>query len=924
MRAMAAGRSEHGLLGRRAECRALDQLVADVAAGRSAALVLRGETGIGKTALLRYLAERAAGCRVVRVTGVESEMELAFAGLHQLCAQLPGGLTGPRHAVLASALGPDVGPSPDRFRVGIALLDLLAEAAEDRPLICLIDDAEWLDQVSTQALAFVARRLGAERLALVFAAGESDEAQDLAGLPVLPVAGLGYADARAMLDSATTGVVDVHVRERFLTEARGNPLALLELSHVLSGQLAGGFGLYGTRPLPQQLEAEFLRRFWPLPPGTRLVVLLAAAEPVGDAGLLWLAAERLGIEAEAAVRAESAGLIEIGAGVRFRHPLLRSAIYRASSAEDRRRVHGALAEVTDADRDPDRRAWHRAYAVVGPDEAVAAELENAAQRAQARGGVAAAAAFLERAVELTPKPGRRAERSLAAAGSKFAAGESDAAHNLLAVADLGPLDPLQRAHLARLRARLVFARERSSAAVPLLLAAADQLKALGDPSTRETYLEALGAAIFAGRLEVVEQAAAAARAAGPAPSPAGPMDLLLDGVAMRFTDGYEAAIPLLRAALRAFREDSVEVTDGVVRWLWLACPVAPEPVASELWDDDVWHELATRAVEFAREVGALGILPVALSYRAAVQVHAGEFAAASTSISESDSLAAATGNAPLRYARLLLAGWRGEETAGLAAIRAGLEDAAARGEGRATALASHVKAVLYNGLSRYDEALDAATKACRQQDLGFVGWSLAELVEAAARAGVHGPAAEALKQLEQRTLPAGTDWALGILARSRALLTEGPAAEALYREAIQRLGRTRVVVHLARAHLVYGEWLRREQRRQDARLQLRLAYDRLSEMGALAFAERARQELAATGEASRRPASDGPVLTAQEAQIAQLAAAGLTNQEIGGRLFLSHHTVEWHLRKVFNKLGVSSRRQLDPARVGSLSPVAVG
>ncbi|ONI75957.1 LuxR family transcriptional regulator [Kribbella sp. ALI-6-A] len=906
------------MLGRREECRVLDDLVAAAKAGRSTALVLRGEAGIGKTALLDYLAAHSDSCHVVRVAGVESEMELAFAALHQICGQLPDGLSEPRHAVLATAFGRATGPPPDRFHVGIALLDLLAEAAETRPLICLIDDAQWLDRVSAQALAFAARRLGAERVAIVFAAREAEEVHDLAGLPVLAVRGLGYADARALLDSAITGPVDEHVRERFLTETRGNPLALLELPRALSGQLAGGFGLPGARPLPRQIEEEFLRRFQPLPRDTQLVVLTAAAEPLGDAALLWRAAERLGLERAAAERAESAGLIELGAGVRFRHPLLRSAIYRAASAEDRRRVHGALAEATDAGRDPDRRVWHRAYAAVGLDESVAEELEQAAQRAQARGGVAAAAAFLERAAELTPEPVRRAERALVAAGTKFAAGESDAAYNLLAAADLGPLDELRRAHLAQLRARIAFARERSSAAVGLLLDAADQLEVLNDSSARTTYLEALGAAIFSGRLAVVEKAAQAARAAKPAPSP-GPMDLLLDGVATRFSDGFEAAIPLLRKALQAFREEADEVTDGLVRWLWLACPVAPEPVASELWDDEVWHDLADRAVELARGFGALGILPVALSYRATVHLHAGEFAAAATLISESDDLTAATGNVPLRYTRLLLAGWRGEETAAMTAIESGLEDASARGEGRAVALARHVTAVLYNGLSRYDDALDAAKQACRQEHLGFVGWSLAELVEAAARSGVRDAAVDALHELEQRTLPAGTDWALGVLARSRALLAEGPAADALYQEAIERLGRSRVAVHLARAHLVYGEWLRREQRRPDARYHLRLAYERFSAMGAMAFAERARQELAATGEATRRPSTDGGVLTPQEAQIAQLAASGLTNQEIGGRLFLSHHTVEWHLRKVFTKLGITSRRQLDPALTSEVS-----
>ncbi|GAB2574407.1 ATP-binding protein [Kribbella endophytica] len=910
------------MLGREQECRVLDDLLAGAHAGRSAVLVLRGEAGIGKTALLDHVHERATAGQVVRVAGVESEMELPFAGLHQLCGQLPDQLLGPRQAVLRIAFGLDTGPMPDRFQVGIALLDLLAEASEDQPLTCLIDDAQWLDRVSAQALAFVARRLVAERLALVFAVREDEDTHDLTGLPVLAVGGLGYAESRALLETVVSGLVDEHVRDRFVTETRGNPLALLELPRAL----AGGFGLSGSGSLPRQIEDGFLRRLRTLPSETQLVLLTAAAEPVGDPTLLWRAAERLGIELGSALAAESAGLIDIGAWVRFRHPLLRSAIYRAATAENRCRVHAALADATDAERDPDRRAWHRAYATVGLDETVAVELESAAERAQARGGVAAAAAFLERAVELTPDQARRAARALTAANAKFAAGQSDAAYDLLTVAELGPIDELQRAHLTRLRAQIAFTRERSSDAVPLLLDAANQLEKLNDPAARATYLEALGAAMFAGLPRMIEKAAAAAGAAQPAPSPPGPMDLLLDGVAARFTMGYAAGIPLLRKALHAFRQEAGRSTDGLVRWLWLSCPVAPEPVASELWDDEVWHDLAVRAVEIGRGLGALGILPVALSYRAAVHLHAGEFTAASALISESDAIAAATGNEPLRYTRLLLAGWRGEEAEALAAIKAAAADADRRGEGRALALTRHVTAVLYNGLGRYGEAQHAAAQACEQEDLGFVGWSLVELVEAAAHSGDRTAAAEALGRLEERTLPAGTDWALGILARSRALLAEGSNADILYQEAIQRLGRTRVAVQLARTHLLYGEWLRREQRRQDARFHLRLAYDQLSGMGANGFAERSRQELAATGEtARRRDAAGGRVLlTAQEAQIAQLAAHGHTNQEIGTRLFLSRHTVEWHLRKVFTKLDITSRRQLDPSLVDAASPVTIG
>jgi len=912
------------LEGRQSECNALDRLVADLRAGQSAALVLRGDAGIGKTALLDYVVTRASSCRIARAAGVESEMELAFGGLHQLCAQVLGHLGDPRHDALRLAFGLAAGAAPDRFQVGLAMLNLLAEVAEDEPLICLIDDAQWLDRVSAQTLAFVARRLLAERVALVFAVREPSDAHELNGLPELLVTGLGYGDARALLDAAIRGVMDERVRDRFVAETRGNPLALIELHRGLSsGRLTPGYSRPNTQQLAGQIEEGYLRRFQVLPREARLLLLTAAAEPVGDPALLWRAAEQLGITRETGGVAESAELIDIGTRVRFRHPLIRSAVYNTASPEDRRTVHRALAEATDADLDPDRRAWHRAFAAVGLDEVVAAELDTSAQRAQARGGVAAAASCLERAAELTPDPRRRAERALAAAGAKFRAGEPDAAYDLLAAADIGPMDELHRAHLARLRAQIVFARRRGSDAEQLLGDAASRLEALHDPSARYAYLEALGAAVFAGRLgrhggiEEISRSVLGARSAA---RPAGPMDLLLKGVATRFTEGCTSAAPTLTSALQPFREAARRGEDSIVQWLWVGCPVA-----LELWDDEAWHELACRGVELARGLGALSVLPGALSYRAGVHLHAGEFTTAALLVTESDAIATATGSAPLKEARLMLDAWRGEEDVALRSIRAGVKDATARGEGRALGVACHATAVLYNGLRRYEAALRAARNGCEHDDLGFFGWSLAEYIEAAARVNASRSAADALEQLEQRTRATGTNWALGMLARSSALLTEGPRAEELYREAIDRLGQTRIAVQVARAHLLYGEWLRREHRRQEARFQLRLAHDSLSDMGAKAFAERARLELAATGETIRRRTVElRDLLTAQEAQIAQLAASGLTNPEIGTQLFLSPHTVDWHLRRVFTKLDVTSRKQLDPAMIDAASPLTAG
>jgi DNA-binding CsgD family transcriptional regulator len=348
-----------------------------------------------------------------------------------------------------------------------------------------------------------------------------------------------------------------------------------------------------------------------------------------------------------------------------------------------------------------------------------------------------------------------------------------------------------------------------------------------------------------------------------------------------------------------------------MRWLWLACPVAPEPIAPDLWDDATWGRLTGRAVTWAREAGALTVLPVALTARAGVHVHAGEFAAADALVQEADAISAATGNAPLRYTSLLLAAWRGDRSRTEALIASSQADAIAGGEGRAIGLAEHASAVLHNGLAQYPLALAAAQRACEHEDMGFFGWSLAELVEAGARCGVRDEATAALEQLEARTGVAGTGWALGIQARSRALLSDGAEADALYREAIDQLARSSVVVHLARAQLLYGEWLRRAQRRTDAREQLRQAHEIFSRVGAQAFAERAGHELAATGETVRRRSdATRDDLTAQEAQIARLAAGGQTNPEIGAQLFISPRTVEYHLRKVFAKLEISSRREL--------------
>lgn len=913
------------LCGRRGECEALDRLLDAARAGSSSVLVLRGEAGCGKTALLDYVAEHASGFRVARVLGVESEMELAFAGLHQLCSpmldrvdQLPA----PQRAALRVAYGLAQGDPPDRFLVGLAVLSLLADVADVQPLACLVDDAQWLDRASLQVLAFLARRVMADPLALVLSVREPSDEWDLAGLPELAVSPLGDSDARLVLASVIRGRLDDQVRDRIVAEARGNPLALLQLPLGLTpAVLAGGFGLPGPLSLTSRIEDSFRRQFEALPHDTRRLLLTAAAEPTGDVTLLWQAAEKQRIDPDTTAPALAAGLLELGARVRFRHPLVRSAIYRSAPESDRRSAHRALAAVTDPNSDPDRRAWHRAQASAQPDEAVAEELERAAGRAQARGGLAAAAAFLERAAELTPDPARRSVRALAAAQAELGAGAPDKANLMLATAEMGRLDEVQRAQLERLRGRLAFSQRRGNDAPGLLLEAARRLAPLDAALARDTYLEALGAAIFAGRLggEPGLRAMAEAVRAAPAAPHARATDLLLDGLATRFSSGYSAAVPPLRRALGALRRAPGDGEDDI-RWLWLACRVA-----TDLWDDESWTELATRQERVARDSGALDGLPIALTYRAGVAVHAGDFAAAAAMIDEAEAISQATGNAPLRYTLLVLTAWRGDEKRALELIRNSREDATGRGEGRAITLAEYVTAVLYNGLGRYPAALAAAERAAGYDDLGLCGWALIELVEAAARTAGHDAATPALRQLSRRAQASGTDWALGAAARSRALLTEGTAAEDLYREAIERLGRTRIAVHLARSHLVYGEWLRREHRNLDAREQLRHAHDVFIRIGAAAFAERARHELLATGETVRkRVFATIEELTPQELHIARLACDGMTNPQIGSQLFLSPRTVEWHLGKVFTKLDITSRKQLHRAISGPRSGASDG
>jgi DNA-binding CsgD family transcriptional regulator len=913
------------LRNRCSECGALDRLIEAVRAGASRVLVVRGEPGVGKTALLDYVAGHAPGCRVVRAAGVQTEMELAFAGLHQLCAAMLDHLDRlpvPQREALQTAFGLGGGPAPNRFFVGLAELGLLSEVAEKRPLVCVIDDEQWLDRASAQVLGFVARRLAAEPVGLVF--GARDPGEELAGLPQLTVQGLAEGDARALLDSVLTGPVDARVCERIIAETHGNPLALLELSWGLTPQqLAGGFGLPSELALPERIEDSFRRQLATLPAQTRRLLLLAAADPSGDPLLVWRAAARLGIAARAATPAVEAGLVEFGARVRFRHPLARSAAYRSASLSDRQQTHGALAEATDAGVDPDRRAWHRAQAAVGPDEEVAAELERSAGRAQRRGGLTAAAAFGERAALLTPDPARRAQRMLAAAQAKHHAGALDAALGLLAAAGAGPPDALRAAQAEYLRGQIAFDQQRGTAAPPLLLGAARLLAPLNASLAREAHLEALMAAIWVGELGWpggVREAAEAALGAPPGPGPPRVADVLLDGLALRFTHGYAAAVPAFTRALELLL--AVDFNPGEARrWLWLVGVRGPSGlIALELWDFESWHALTTGQVQAARDTGAFVHLQYGLNFLATAHLLAGELATAAELLDEDRLIADATGNPPVAVTTMMLAAWQGREPEAAALIEARVKAATTRAVGgRLVDLADYASSLLYNGLGRHNAARDAARRAFAHDQLGFGPLIAPELAEAASRTGDVALIEATLEWLSERARVTRTEWALGIQARLRALLSEGKSAEPHYRESIDRLGRTRVRAELARAHLLYGEWLRRDNRRVDAREQLRAAYQMLDAMGADGFAERARRELLATGETVRKrtPQAAGPrageagnALTTQEAQIARLACSGLSNPEISTRLFISPRTVQYHLRKVFTKLGISSRGQL--------------
>jgi len=897
--------------GRTAELSAVESLVSGVLAGHGGALVVSGPAGIGKTALVDEAVQRRSGAmRVLRAAGTEFEVRLPFAGLHQLCQPLLdrlGDLAPPQADALRRAFGLSDGRPAADLLVGAGVRSLLA-ATGTRPLLCVVDDVQWLDVPSTDALAFAARRLGELPAGLLLLRRDGAPIESLRSLPELRLGGLPGQVARTLLQDGFRAPLDPRVRDRVIAEADGNPLALLELPRAFGpALLAGGFALPDAGGLPGALEAGFVHRLSRLPAPSKALVTLAAAEPTGDAPLLWRAAEKRGLPADAALAVEATGLLTIGLRVRFRHPLVRSAIYHAAPLAERQAAHRALAAATDPVLDPDRRAWHRASAAYGPDEEVAAELVSSAQRAQARGGIAATAAFLERAAALTPDGARRSARLLAAAEAKHAAGAGDHALDLLDLADAGQLSDAELAYGQALRARIGFDQRRDTDSVRGLLAAGRAL-AVSDPARgRAVLAEALADTLLVGRFahrDLLPEIAAAAHALPPRPGGRPPSDLLLEGLLLQAAEEHTAAAGVLRQGVDAYLDAPSDRAD--LRDLRLA-----GNGALVLWDDEAFGTIAERQLTLVRSTGAVTALPVALSYRAQVAVRAGQFQLARALVEESYDVAAELGAPPVRYVDLALAAWEGDEarTGELAALAT--TAAEGRREGRLLTAVEYARAVLLNGLGRYAEAMEAAAPGAEFDEIGYPLWLPPEFVEAAVRAGEPGRAETVLRRIERTAAVVGNDWTAGIAARCAALLLADAAAESRYRRAIELLGRGTAAAELARARLLFGEWLRREGRKSEARVELRSAHEAFTGLGAHAFAGRAARELAATGERARSRRAGAPApLTAQELQVARLVAGGATTKDAAAALFLSPRTVDAHLRSIFAKLGITSRRQL--------------
>ncbi|NJP99892.1 AAA family ATPase [Streptomyces zingiberis] len=897
------------LYGRHEETCRIDELTAAARKSRGGALVLRGEAGIGKSALLDHARRTASGFLVIEASGSEGEAELPFAALHQLCLPVLGhlaALPAQRREALQVAFGLTAGV-PDEFRMGLAALELLAAAARERPLLCLVDDGHWLDAASSKALAFLARRISAEPVAMLLAVRPPSPAGELDALPGLSVGGLNDTDARALLSTKARVPLDEQVRRRIVAESRGNPLALLELPR------AGGYAPPGAPSVPTRIERGFQQRLRDLPEEARLLLTIASADPTGDPGLLWPAALRLDLDVtETGAAAAATGLVDFSTRVRFCHPLARSAVYRAAGARLRRTAHRVLGEVTDPVLDPDRRAWHRAEASAGPDEDVAEELERSASRARSRGGAVAAAAFAERAAALSLDTARRIERTLAAVQAHLDAGSTDTAAELLATVESAPLDELRHVRVDLLRGKIAFVRHTDGDGPMFMLRAAHRLAALDPQRSRECFLDAVEMSMAVGRSSgVLDTVLAAARTAAPAGATHAPD--LLDVLALLAEERHREAVPLVRKLLSS---PPAEAGDGGGDGtgdgdgpLWRRRPALAVMLASEVWDPHTQAAITDWLIRTGEESGSPLVLRLGLAPMASLAAVCGDLARAATAIAEEEAIADAFGGPPVFYHRLHLAAMRGRREAAAELFATATAEAAERGTGQIVAHVHWAAAVLNNGLADYPAALAAARRAAESGELYLAGFALPELVEAAVRCGEPDAAAAALASLTERTEAGGTASGLGIAAYARGLVT---GAEGHYREAVERLAESPLLPYRARAHLLYGEWLRRRGRRRDGARQLHLAHELLSGAGLEAFARRAADELRAAGERVRGPAAT-PVhdrLTPQEVSIARLVATGATSKEVATRLFLSPRTIDAHLRNVFRKLGITSRRQL--------------
>jgi DNA-binding CsgD family transcriptional regulator len=904
------------LLGRDREKAALDHLLETAREGLSSVVVVRGDPGVGKTALLDYTVDRAPDFLVVRFTGVEPERDLGYAALQRLLIPILHQierLPSPQRDAMRSALGVEAGPPANPFLVGLGTISLAANAARARKrLLTVIDDAHWVDRESLNALAFWGRRIRAEGIALVFATRDVESASPLAAFDTIRVAGLAIADAHALLKSEAGTEIDHDVAMRIIDETDGNPLAIVELARgFTTDKVVGMAGVPHPLPLSERLEERFAGHVRELPADTQIFLLLAAADASADLALVWRAATLLGVKPEAAEAAEAADLVVLGTSITFRHPLIRSAVYTQARAADRRAAHRVLAAATDPSDDAERHAWHLAAAAVGDDEEIAAVLDTVASQAHARGSFAAELALLSRSAEMTPDPAGAARRRLRAAEAALLTGSPRQAHSLVSLASISLTDPSDQTWARRLTGEAYFRESRVKLAAPSLLGAALELMATSVDSGRRTLVDAMQAALLVGNaadpdLQVI---AAAARSAPPGVGTV--TDLLLDAYTVFVSEGFAPAVPHLRAVVRA----ALTAPDAAVP---LQFGVLFALATEMLWDQDLHDALADRVEEASRARADLGSMAIPAWSKANSEVWSGHLVAADTQATRAIDLMWALGVGweplPSDHPRLLLLAVEGRDEVRALAAKVG---PVAEQLGLKTAVAQvheHlVKLDLAQG--RYADALAHALAVFGPDPVMSGNRVLPDMVEAAVRAGNVDAAASALARLEERARAAGTAWAGGLSARSRALTMSTPSdVEDLFREAVGQLSTTRVALELARTHLLYGEWLRREKRRTDARDQLRTAYEMFDEMGAAAFAKRARDELLATGERVRkRTAETTRDLTPQESHIAELAAAGHTNAEIAAQSFISTSTVEYHLRKIFQKLGITSRRQLQRA-----------